>query len=86
MAKKAPPHVTQAILGVVENQVRDNNPPETRTSIERLMSQGLLREEAVRLIACVVADEMFHIMKHGELFDEKRFVANLAKLPTLPWD
>ena len=86
MVKKASPAVTQAILDVVENQVRDDNPRETKMTLERLTGQGLLREEAVRLIACVIADEMFHILKHGEVFNEKRFIINLGRLPTLPWD
>ena len=86
MPKRARPEVTQAILEVVENQIRDGDPVETTTTIERLQRQGLLRPEAVRLIACVVATEMFQILKFGETFNEQRFIANLNKLPTLPWD
>ena len=86
MSQKASPEVTQAILEVVENQLRDNNPPETRATLDRLQSQAMSRPEAVRLIACVVADEMFHVLRHGAVFDEKRFVANLKRLPAMPWD
>lgn len=84
--QKAPPHVTQAILEAVENQVRDNTPPETKTTIARLQGEGLPRKEAVRLVGCLIANEMFQILKHGESFDEKRFIENLHKLPKLPWD
>ena len=86
MSKKARPEVTQAILDVVENQIRDGDPVETATTVERLQRQGLPRQEAVRLIACVVASEMFQILKFGESFNEQRFIANLNKLPTMPWD
>ena len=86
MEKKAPPEVTQAILDVVENQIRDNKPPETRTTIKRLQNTGIDRQEAVRLIACVVGNEMFHVLKNKEPFNEKRFVANLNKLPLMPWE
>lgn len=85
MPKKAPPQVTQAILDVVENQIKANNPPETRATLDRLRSQGNSRAEAVRLIACVVADEMFHILKNQTVFNEERFAANLKRLPTMPW-
>jgi len=86
MQKTASPEVTQAILDVVENQIRENDPPETRTTLERLLSMGRERSEAVRLIACVVGNEMFYVLKHQEPFNQKRFVANLNKLPAMPWD
>ena len=34
------------MLGVVDKQVRDNNPPETRKTLERLMANGDTRQNA----------------------------------------
>ena len=74
------------ILGIVENQLRDNNPPETRATLERLMVRGIEREEALRLIGCVLAAEVFGILKHQHVFDLKRYVEHLHALPELPWE
>lgn len=70
-----------AVLEVVENQIRDNDPPETRQTFERLKREGHSPEEARRLIGSVVAIELFHIMRDHREFDRKRFVWNLAQLP-----
>jgi len=72
------------MLEVVENQLRDNEPPETRATLDRLVAQGHSASEAKRLIACVVVAEMFHVMKHKQPYDTSRFVAGLRRLPELP--
>jgi len=84
--EKAPAHVTQAMLEVVENQIKAGAPPETKITVKRLQDSGIQRKEAIRLIACVIANEMFNIMKHGEEFNEKRFVESLKRLPVMPWE
>jgi peroxiredoxin family protein len=73
-----------AILEIIDNQIRDNNPPETRQTLERLLSEGQPEEEAMKLIGCAVAVEIFEIMKHQESFNESRYIENLRKLPELP--
>lgn len=83
--ERAPAHVTQAMLEVVENQIKAGDPPETMITVKRLQDSGIERKEAIRLIACVVADEIFNIMKFGEEFNQKRYVENLKHLPHLPW-
>jgi len=72
------------MLEVVENQLRDNDPPETRATLDRLMAEGHSRSEAKRLIACVVAAEMFHVFKERRPYDRGHFVAGLRGLPELP--
>jgi len=74
------------ILEVVENQIRDNDPPETRQTLRRLIKEGLSREEAVELIGTVVVHEIYNVLKQTENFDRKRFVAALRQLPKLPYD
>ncbi len=78
------PHLRAAILKVVENQLRDNNPPETRQTLDRLMKEGHSKEEAKSLIASAVAAEIYYVMKNQEPFNQKRFVEALNKLPELP--
>jgi len=78
--------VRAAILEVVENQLRDGAPPETRQTFERLVAAGHSAPEAKRLIGVVVASEIFNLLKRGEPYDEARFVAALRRLPKLPYE
>lgn len=84
--KKASAPVTAAMFEVVENQIKAGTPPEARSTLERLRAEGLSRNEAVQLIACVVADEIFNVMSAQEAFNEDRYVMNLRNLPKLPWE
>ena len=88
MHEQEPRHevVRAAILEVVENQIRDDKPPETRQTIERLQSEGCSPGEARRLVSLAVSVEIFQIMKHQAEFDRVRYVWNLHHLPQEPWD
>jgi hypothetical protein len=79
------PHLRRAILEVVDNQLRDGTPPETRATLDRLLAEGHTRQAAIELIAGVVATEIFQVMKSGKPFDEGRFVAALRALLKPSW-
>ena len=83
---QASPELRQTVLEVVENQIRDNEPPETRQTVERLMAEGYGAEEARRLVATAVVRELFHIMKDKEPFNRERFLWNLTHLPDTLYD
>ena len=80
------PELGKMVLEVVANQIRDDDPPETRQTIKRLEAEGYTADEARRLVATAVTVELFHIMRDHETFNRKRFVWNLAHLPREPWD
>jgi hypothetical protein len=80
------PHLQTAIMEVVENQLRNNDPPQTNQTLKRLIGAGHSEKEAKRLIACVVSAEIFHVLKNNQPFNLDRFVKGLNKLPTLPWE
>ena len=82
---KTSPRMKKIILGVVDNQLRANDPPETRSTLKRLVEEGYSEKDAKELIGCAVTSEIFDIMKRGEEFDLRRYVAALNKLPKLPW-
>lgn len=84
--KAASPELREAVLEVVDNQLKLGRPPETRATFERLRREGRSEAEAKRLIACVVSSEIFDMMKTKTVFDEQRFVARLQRLPQMPWD
>jgi hypothetical protein len=79
------PRVKAMILEVVANQVRANDPPETKQTYDRLIQEGHADEDARRLIGSVVAIEVFSILnKKQEVFNLSNFVQALDKLPELP--
>ena len=78
--------LNKAIMEVVDNQLRDLDPPETRQTYDRLLSEGFSEKEAKDLIGCVVASEIYDIMKNEKPFDLARFTKALADLPKLPED
>jgi hypothetical protein len=80
------PHLQAAIMEVVDNQLRSNDPPQTQQTFNRLVEAGHAENEAKRLIACVVSAEIFDVLKKQEPFNLERFVKGLDKLPALPWD
>jgi hypothetical protein len=80
------PYLKSVILEVVENQLRANEPPETRKTFERLISKGYSENEAKELIGCVVSSEIFDVLKQKQPFNPERFAKALDKLPKLPWD
>jgi len=74
----------EAIVEVVENQIADHNPPETKQTLERLMKSGESRENAIRYIASVLSIEIFGVLKHQESYNNERYITNLKALPKLP--
>lgn len=80
------PELRRALLEVVENQLRDGTPPETRATLERLLAEGFSRTKAVELIACVVSSEIFDVLQSGQPYQEQRYLAGLRALPRRPWD
>jgi hypothetical protein len=78
--------VHDQILQVVDNQIRDKNPPEAKQTYNRLIKMGYSAIDAKKYIGRCVAVEIFNIMKHNQPFDEKRYVQNLLNLPKEPFE
>ena len=83
-APETNPHLAAAILEIVDTQLRDDTPPETRQTFARLVAEGYTPEGARQLLAHVVVREIFTVMARGECYDQTRFVAALQRLPILP--
>jgi predicted N-formylglutamate amidohydrolase len=81
--KKASDRLRQTILDVVDNQIRELNPPATKETFDRLVREGNDPDEARRLIGNVVASEIFDVLKNMEPYDEDRYVRALHRLPEL---
>jgi hypothetical protein len=78
------PRLKAMFLELVENQLRDNNPPEVRQTLTRLVGTGLSREDAMIYIAQAACVEVFTILKQKKPFNLNRYLKNLAALPQEP--
>ena len=72
------------ILEIVNNQLRSNNPPQTKQTLERLMKEGYSKTDAKKLIGQCVVAEVTRVVMERKPFDEERFVKNLDRLPEEP--
>jgi len=73
------------LFEVLENQLTDNYPKEVTATLMRLRMTGHSREEALELMACALAPEMYAVIERQESFNLERYVAHLALLPATPW-
>lgn len=73
-----------AFLEVVENQLRENNPKETKEALGRLKSEGWSEHDAKMLIAQCVILEIFDTVKLNKEFNLERYKSNLVNLPNDP--
>lgn len=73
--------ISAATIQVVETQIETNDPPETKQTFERLISEGFSEKVAMELLGTVVIAEVFGVMKDGKPFNLERYVAALNKLP-----
>ena len=73
-------------MDISDNQLRDNTPPETRRTLERLVATGHTLEDARQLIGCVVSTVIYDVLAWHRPFDEAAYVAALQRLPILPWE
>jgi hypothetical protein len=74
------PYLKAAILEVVENHLREGDPPETRQTLERLMAAGHSESQAKEMIGSAVVGEIWAMLYEGKPFDRERFVGLLEGL------
>lgn len=64
--------VRESILEIVENQINENNPPETKLTLERLIKEGHKESEAKKLISYCLLTELNSMIKAQRLFDSNK--------------
>ncbi|MGZ5189963.1 MAG: hypothetical protein ACXWCZ_03025 [Flavisolibacter sp.] len=74
------------ILEVVNNQLKSNDPKETRITFKRLIKEGFSESDAKKLLGQCVLLEMYSVLKDGKPFNQARFIKNLNQLPKEPND
>ncbi|TFH41963.1 MAG: hypothetical protein E4G96_04440 [Chrysiogenales bacterium] len=68
------------IIQSVETQIRENDPPATKMTYERLISAGHDEAAAKEKIASLIAEEIYLSMKDNRKISEKEFSARLSEL------
>ena len=69
------------LIEVVENQLKMNEPVCTKETLNRLVASGFKVNESKEMIAGVLTEEMFYVMKNQEPFNEERYAKKLSLLP-----
>ena len=70
-----------AIEAVINQQIAENDPPQTIETIERLQSEGFSREEAYTLVGHLVSMEVAEELIGENGMDMERYIDGLEKLP-----
>ena len=76
----------EQIFEIIKNQLRDNDPPETKATYDRLQKQGFDDFQTRQLIGKCLAFELFDVMKYGKPYNNERYIKNLKALPREPFD
>jgi hypothetical protein len=86
MEKTEDQRLREAILEVINKQIKDDDPPETKQALVRLKDEGFSEEETLKLIGSVVASEVFTVLKENRPYDHEKYISALNALPKLPWE
>ena len=73
-------YLKETVLQVVENQLRENDPPITSATYERLQALGYTNQQAKEAIASVLLEETYDVLKNKEPYNEERYSARLNAL------
>ncbi len=75
------PTLREEMKKVVRNQIRQNDPPETKQTYDRLIKEGFPIDEVMRQLAVVVTAEIYDVTKNKEPFNQERYIKRLNDLP-----
>lgn len=74
------PYLKATLLEVVDNQLNDNDPPETRETLNRLIADGYSEEKAKERIASVLVTHIYDVMHDSKQFDAEKYKRDLSEL------
>jgi len=78
------PILHAALMQIINRQIAENNPPETRQAFERLQGEGYSPEHARRMIGLLLARQMVRGLIYGTPADQEDFIESLRRLPEIP--
>ncbi len=78
--------IRKQIFEIIKKQLKDNIPPETKETFERLKKGGYDDFQSKQMIGQCLAVELFDVIKHGKPYNNERYVKNLLALPKEPFE
>ena len=80
MAESFNPRLQKLVFEVIENQIRDGTPPETKATWNRLKSAGYSDLQIKKMIGGVFIQHLYHVMKDLAPMDTEKYVQDLERL------
>ncbi len=74
------------IFDIIKKQLKDNDPPETKATYDRLIKSGFDNYQTRQMIGQCLTVEIFDVLKFGKPHNEERYIKNLMALPKEPFD
>ncbi len=68
------------MLQAVENQIKLNEPKCANLTFQRLAAEGYTEQEAKEMIAAILLEEVYFVLKEKTEFNEKQYEEKLSKL------
>ena len=63
----------KTLLEIVETQISEGQPPETRQTVARLIASGYSRQEAIEMVAVALAEEIWEVTQKQRPFNRKHY-------------
>lgn len=76
----------EQIFEIIKNQLKDNDPKETKETLDRLKKEGFDDFQSKQMIGQCLAVELFDMMKHRKQYNNERYIKNLLALPKEPFE
>jgi hypothetical protein len=76
----------EQIYEIIKNQLRDHEPPETKSTYNRLIKKGFDDMQIRQMIGQCLAVELFDVIKFRKPYNNVRYIKNLLALPKEPFD
>jgi len=73
------------LFDAIRNQLKSNNPPETKETFNRLLNEGYDEFQVMQFIGQCLAVELYEVIKSQKPFVVERYVKNLKALPEEPF-
>jgi len=74
----------ETLIQAIENQLEVGDPPATQATLNKLTLVGYERDEILKMMALVLADEIRQMLEQDRPFDAVRYETLLRNLPDLP--
>jgi len=75
------PRLHIAMHHIVASQLLADDPPETWQTVQRLAALGYDWHNIMHMIAAVVSDDVYHVVKENRPFDPVGYARRLHELP-----